>query len=526
MKPGGLAATLATIVLLGSAIPARGQTRTADPETPASVIYVGAMDVDPTGRAPADLGFGIDVQERLNSDTLLTAFYLRGANPGIIRAFRYGLHRSRFHAGIQHGGWTLGAGEIRSERRLFGVPVVGDGASVARHDGLIVGAFTVARPKHFSGGGGGHWREGSFGLRRGGLTLRSFASDVALASPRLSPIGSLQLPEDDSELTLEDLAQLGSLLPRENRVRNAGLDFEIRHGRHIVVARAAFVEQTNDAGTRYRGTAVEGSYSFVHPRASLAASIRRLPRVLPGIELPGSASTLSAKVRMTKTLRTIARAYGAESLAFGRARSTRTLGGAGGIEYGRGASRLEVLANYRDARTVTMRRSRTISSAFRLPVGRVTADGRIEIGQADANQRTHRIALYRTGIHFDMEPTSLMIGASYQDYGTQPPRARLDMSVSTTWRGIVSEFGVGAGKSALFGDDFTAWTNVDVPMPGALTLNVGIDYERWLYATSRYVTFVPDARDLASPWRLTVTLSKRLAIFDPITSPKSSQPLP
>jgi hypothetical protein len=185
-----------------------------------------------------------------------------------------------------------------------------------------------------------------------------------------------------------------------------------------------------------------------------------------------------------------------------------------------------VLANYRDARTFTMRRSRTISTAFRLPVGRVTADGRMEIGQADANQRTYRIALYRTGIHFDMEPTSLMIGASYQDYGTQPPRARLDMSVSTSWRGIVSEFGVGAGKSPLFGDDFTAWTSVDVPMPGALTLNVGVDYERWLYATSRYVTFVPDARDLASPWRLTVTLSKRLAIFDPITSPKSSQPLP
>jgi hypothetical protein len=50
-------------------------------------------------------------------------------------------------------------------------------------------------------------------------------------------------------------------------------------------------------------------------------------------------------------------------------------------------------------------------------------------------------------------------------------------------------------------------------MPGALMLNVGVDYERWLYATSRYVTFVPDARDLASPWRLTLSLSKRIAIF-------------
>ena len=505
--------TLATLVIVWCSTAARGQTRGEDPQALPSVIYAGAMDVDPSGRVPADLGFGIDLHEQLGSETVLKGFYLRGANPGIVRAFRYGLHRSRFHAAIEHGSWTLAAGEMRSDRRLFGAPVVGDGARVARHDGLVVGSLTVARPKHFSGGGGGHWLEGSVGLKRGGITVQSFVSDVALVRPRLSSVGSLELPEDDSEPTLEDLAELALLLPRENRVRMGGLDSQMRVGRHTLAARAALVEQTNDAEARHRGTAFEGSYSFAHPRASLTASIRRLPRILPGIQLPGSASTFGAKVRVTKALRTIARAYGAESLAFGRAQSTRMLGGSAGVEYGRGAARLEVLGNFRDARTFALRRSRTVSSAFRLPVGRVTADGRLEVGQADVNQRTHRVALYRTGIHVDLDPAAVMVGASYQDYGVQPPRTRLDVSVSTTWRGVMAEFGVGAGKSPLFGDDFMAWTSVDVPMPGSLTLNVGVDYERWLYATSRYVTFVPDARDLASPWRLTVSLSKRMAIF-------------
>ncbi len=266
-------------------------------------------------------------------------------------------------------------------------------------------------------------------------------------------------------------------------------------------------------GTRHSGIASEGSYSFVHPRASLIASIRQLPKVLPGIELPGNISTISTKVRVTRTLKTIARAYGAESLAFGRTQSTRTLGGAAGVEYGKGMARVEILANYRDTRTIVLRRSRTVSSTFRVPVGRLTAEGRIEAGQAEANQQIHRIALYRGGLHVDLDSTAIMLGASYQDYGVQPPRARIDMSVSTTWRGITGEFGIGAGKSQLFGDDLAAWTSVDVPLPGAMALNIGVDYERWLYATSRYVTFVPDARDLASPWRLTVSFSKRLTIF-------------
>jgi hypothetical protein len=505
--------TLVTIIALGCATAARGQTRMADPATPPSVIYVGATDVDPTGRSPADFGFGIDLNEQLSSDTVVTASYVRGANPGIVRAFRYGLHKSQFHAGIEHGPWRLAAGEIRSQRRLSGAPIVGDGITVNRDAGFVVGSLTITRPKHFAGDGGGHLLEGSLGVKRGGFTVRGFASDVARTSLHFSPISSIQLPQDDSELTLEDLAHLGQLLPRENRVRTGGVDSQVRRGPHTFVGRTALVEQVNDIGTQHSGIAAEGSYSFVSPRASLTASIRRLPKGLPGIELPGNSTTISTKVRVTKTFKTIARASGTESPAFGRAQSTRTLGSAAGIEFGKGAARLDLLLNYRDARTTAFRRSRTMSSTFRVPVGRVTAEGRIELGQAHFNQQTHRIAVYRASMHVDADRTSITAGVSYQDYGTSPPRARVDVSASTAWRGLVAEFGVGAGKSQLFGDEFAAWTNLDVPLPGAITLNVGVDYERWLYATSRYVTFVPDARDLASPWRVTVSLRKHLALL-------------
>jgi hypothetical protein len=505
--------TLIAIAALGYAPPASGQSRIADPAVPPSVIYVGAIDIDPTGRAPADIGFGIDVNEQLTSDTTLTAFYIRGANPGIVRAFQYGLHRSRFHASIEHRGWMFAGGEVRSQRRLFGAPIVGDGVTIARETGLVVGSFTAVRPKHFSGNGGGHLVEGRVGLRRGAFTVGAFASDLARVRVRLSPIGSIQLPEDDSELTLEDLAHLGHLLPREHRVTTGGIDSQVRAGAHMFIARTALVEQINADGARRSGVAGEGTYSFVNRHASLTASLRWLPKVLPDIELPGNAATMSVKARLTRAVKAIARAYGAESLAFGRTHPTRTRGGAAGVEYGNGAARLELLANYRDAQTTSFRRTRTISSAFRAPVGRLTAEGRMEIGHVEANQQTHQVALYRASMHIDAEPTSIMGGVSYQDYGPLPPRARADASLSTTWRGIVAEFGVGAGKSQLFGDDVGAWMSVDAPLPGALMLNIGVDYERWLYATSRYVTFVPDVSDLASPWRVTVSFRKHLALF-------------
>jgi hypothetical protein len=490
------------------------QTRLADPDVPPSVVYAGAIDVDPTGRAPADIGFGIDVNEQINPHTRVTALFVRGNNPGIVHAFRYGLHEWRLQAGVEHRGWKLAVGELRAQRRLFGAPVVGDGLAVAREKGGVIGSLTIARPKYFSGNRGGHLLEGHLGLRRDDLTVRAFASDVALTSLKFSPTTSLQLPEDDSELTLDDLAELGLLLPRENRIRTGGIDVQLRRGAHSLLARAALVEQANDAGAKQSGVAVEGSYNFVTPRTSFVAAVRQLPKVLPGIELPASTAAVSSRIRLTKTVKTIVRGHGAESLAFGRIQPTRTLGGSAGVEYGKSTARLEVLANYREARTISLRRSRTVSAAFRMPMKRVTAEGRLELGRADVERRIQRIAHYRTGLHVDLDATSIMLGASYQDYGSLPPRSRIDLSVSTTWRGLVSEFGIGAGRSQLFGDDVGAWINLDVPLPASMVLNVGLDYERWLYATSRYVTFAPDARDLAPPWRFTVSLRKHLAFFD------------
>jgi len=184
-----------------------------------------------------------------------------------------------------------------------------------------------------------------------------------------------------------------------------------------------------------------------------------------------------------------------------------------GVEYAKGTARVEILGRYRDARTTSFQRTRTMSAAFRLPLGRVTADGRIELGELDVNQRQFAVALYRTGVYIDLDDTFLAAGITYQDSGITPPRTRGDVSIATLWHGVSAEVGVTAGRSPLFGDDVGAWANADVPLPGSLTLSVGVDYDRWLYATSRYVTFVPNANDLASPWRLTIALRKQFSLF-------------
>jgi hypothetical protein len=477
------------------------------------VIYVGAVDVDPTGREPTDMGIGIDLNERLDADTLIKASYVRGANPGFVRAFRYGLHQSRFHADIQRGAWTIAGGELRSSRRFFGRPVVADGIALARDRGNLVGSVAVARPKYFTGDRGGHLFEGSIGLKKNGVIVLGVVSDVARTSVQISSIGSIHLPEDDSELTLEDLAQLGQLLTRTNRLRTAGIDTNIRAGSHTITMRTSLLEQINETGAYRSGVAAELTYGFATPRTSLTASFRRLPQSLPGIELPGSTATIASRFRMTKRWRTIAETHGAESIVFGRTRPTRTLGGAMGVEYAKGTARVEILGRYRDARTTSFQRTRTMSAAFRLPLGRVTADGRIELGELDVNQRQFAVALYRTGVYVDLDDTFLAAGITYQDSGITPPRTRGDVSIATLWHGVSAELGVTAGGSPLFGDDVGAWANADVPLPGSLTLSVGVDYDRWLYATSRYVTFVPNANDLASPWRLTIALRKQFSLF-------------
>jgi hypothetical protein len=487
------------------------------------VIYVGAIDLAPTAREPDVLGIGIDVNERIDADTLITASYVRGANPGFVRAFRYGLHRSRFHAGIQRGPWTIAAGELRSSHRLFGRPIVADGLALARDRGAILGSIAVARPKYFTGEHGGHLFESSLGLRKSGVTVLGVASDMARTSVQVSSIGSIHLPDDDSELTLEDLARLGQLLVRTNRLRTAGIDTTVRAGPHMFATRTALLEQTNETGMSRRGFAAEGSYAFATPRTSLTAAIRRLPQSLPGIELPGSTATIASRLRIAQQWKAVLQTYAAESIVFGRTRPTRTIGGAMGVEYAKGTARVEVLGKYREARTTSFQRTRTMSAAFRIPFGRLLADGRVELGQADVNQRQFGIALYRASTYVDFDETFLTAGITYQDAGATPPRSRGDVSVATVWRGVSAEFGVTAGRSPLFGDDFGGWATADVPLPGALTLSIGVDYDRWLYATSRYVTFVPDARDLASPWRFTLTLRKRFSLFGqpepPITKP-------
>jgi hypothetical protein len=53
-------------------------------------------------------------------------------------------------------------------------------------------------------------------------------------------------------------------------------------------------------------------------------------------------------------------------------------------------------------------------------------------------------------------------------------------------------------------------------------LMVGVDYDRWAYENSPYLTFTPTGSDFAAPWRFTINVSKTVAL--PIPFARNAAP--
>ena len=480
------------------------------------LMYAGATELAPDNRSEADVGFGIDLSGRVGSggSTQVNAVYVYGWNPGLSPVLRYGLHRSRGHLRVRAPAWSFEGGEIRPENPFAGGVTRADGASLQKTNGLLIGSITAGRPKYFAGGWGGHLVQASVGVGFNAGSVSLIASDAA-RPVQTSRVRANPAPREDSEQIVEDLARVGELLSGEDRLRSGGVETRLKFGGHNIMARAGWLDLVGLEGERASGPVIAGTYTFAGRHGSFNGQVRNGPPSVPGTALMGDLVTLGGKVTVVGPFALIGRAYRREFSLLGRDSPTRSSGAVAGIEYSKGQARFHLHGNYRELRSLHATVTRSISAGLRLPIGVFGIDTAAEYGEADDRLRRRSIASYRGSLYVEVEKASIMLSGSYRDYGVSSPRVSLDLSGSVEWRGATFEGGTGVSRAGIFGDVFNAWTTLDFPLPGNLSILLGADYDRWSFADSPYLIFLMDD-DSTPPLRFTVNVRRKLSVPIPV----------
>ena len=106
----------------------------------------------------------------------------------------------------------------------------------------------------------------------------------------------------------------------------------------------------------------------------------------------------------------------------------------------------------------------------------------------------------------------MRLTSSYRDYGLSRPRLSLDGSGSISWRKATFEGGAGAARAGIFGDLVNVWISAEFPLPGALTMMVGADYNRWNPDASPYLSFMVDEDHETAPWQFTFSVRRPIVV--------------
>jgi hypothetical protein len=114
-------------------------------------------------------------------------------------------------------------------------------------------------------------------------------------------------------------------------------------------------------------------------------------------------------------------------------------------------------------------------------------------------------------VSLDDDARSVWLAGSYEDYGFQSPRARVDTGASFPVRRAELELGAGYGTGQLLGNNGSAWGSIELPVARAFTLVAQVDYFRWDYARSPYLQLMLNDGP-TSPWRLTIGARRTVAL--------------
>jgi hypothetical protein len=479
-------------------------------------VYFGAADVDWTGRDSdsASLGLGFETAGPISEHTQLSLSFIRGPADLLTALTVANVYRSTIRASFTNPRWAVTAGELTTANQLLAGPSL-------RADGLklelrrrIVADLTIARPFYLGGASGGHVIQGRVGVRTSAGTIALVGSDLSRPLEISAP--AVAAPTDPAtQVTDTELAAARQLLSRESRMRGWGVqsDFHFR-GMHTLFASAGAVELANQAGQSTRGPAAEARYVFTRGSFSLNAYGRHAPPSVAGMYVPGDGQSVGAKVPVGAGLSAIAQTYSNVNWLFGQAQPIRSTGTYAGLQRTDGTARFTIRYSDRHVKATVSQFdtvSRTVSGTVSVPVGPVRLDARAEAGPTRRGTILHTVQTYGLTLNVDVGPRSIWIAGSYDDYGFQPPRGRADAGFSAEVRGLKFELGAGYGTGQLLGKDLSASAKIEMPVAGAFTLMTQIDYLKWDYTASPYLTLLLSDEPV-SPWRLSVGLSRAVSV--------------
>jgi hypothetical protein len=480
-------------------------------------FYVGVPDIDVSGTESSSLGVGLQIEGPLKEKTLLRVGVIHGPTDLLSVLALSARTGTTLRAEIRSPAWQITLGDFLSpDHALSGSALRSNGVAIRRAGGLTFDV-QAGRPKYLGAPAEGHMGQMSVDLALPIGTIGLLARDQARPLPRYSGIRIVSTSNVGSEQSFDDLQRLGQLLARETRLRSIGVQSQLRLGSHqSLLLRGGSMRLESVAGERSSGTSAEARYIVSLPRVKITAYARTSPPSVPGAYLPGDLMTANSRISVSRNLTAVSDGYSNLSSLIGKLPRVRSVGGSTGLQYVRDRFRVMAKANYRELNAASQRRiTQSLTTNAAIKTGWLAVEGEFETtgpGHRDAGS----LQAYRGRLRlFEDRDANMWWGVSYNDIGLSPRRVRVDFGGSLTRNDFMLDIGAGYGKGQLFGDDLNVWTTAEIPIVSGLMLLTSIDYVRWDYRHSPYVTFLRDY-DFGSPWRFTIGFRQRFSIRSPL----------
>jgi hypothetical protein len=428
----------------------------------------------------ARYGGVVDLSGSMGRGTTLSVLYRQGPRESTLTNYRIAQEDTRWSGTLRNRDWQVQFGnQVNSSGNVLTGPYVrGQGVSVRRTQGLVVGDVVVAQPTTFNSAPAGHVVRGVVGVSgargRASLVFSDFGRPVGGYST--APIYPPDIHPDSLE-QLERERRAAEQAP-SNRVQGAGADVELRMAKvHRVNVRGGGMRLHNAAGDSITEPSAEAQYSFTHRAASFNARLRRMPQSLQGIYLPGDETSLDASLRIIGEWRVAGRAYRSSNHTLGNSYQSENEGASLGVRYYRQGWRLDVRGNHREWSYGTSPTvARMLNVAIGVPVGPLTFSGHAAVGSQRQDTLRRPTESYRGDLRWNGRAGSASWSASYYETLNRPPRLRTDVLGSLKLGDWEMAGGAWATRGWQSGGDPGVWTQLGVPVTYDLQLTLGIEH--------------------------------------------------
>jgi hypothetical protein len=453
---------------------------------PGQVGLTGTTSLQATSIAVESLegaryGGTLELSGKLSRNSTLTLNYRQGPRETNLSNLRLAQEETRWSGSWRHPGWSVQFGnQLTSAGSAVTGPFVrGQGISLRRTEGLLIGDVILAVPTTFSGNAGGHLVRGSVGLR--GRTARAafVFSDFSRPAGGYSTIPVILDPHlDPEEIERLERERKAAEAAARNQVQGAGIEAEWRPLQsHRFSARAGILHLRNAAGLSVEDPSAEAAYHFQGRKAALSARWRQMPTSIQGVHLPGDEMAVDGSLKVIGDWRLAGRAHRTLSRMIGNDYRSENEGASLGVRYVNRGRRLDVRGAYRQwswGGPVT--EAHTVNASFGMPLGPLSLNGSANVGIQDNGTLRRMTRSGRGDLRWSGTAGMASWTVAYFETLTSPRRLRTDALGSFKVGGWEFAGGAWATHGQLRGGEPGFWTQIGIPLNRDLLVSMGIEH--------------------------------------------------